>query len=98
MPKQTLTKVLAYDHFTTFQADEEEQANGGFQTFCGEITGEDEIYLTVISRISTFTYEEGGEQKPMGEANIHKILKSTIIKQVNAEIDWDEEQNEDEEP
>jgi hypothetical protein len=91
MTTLTLTKVLAYDHFTSFQADEEEQAKGCYQTFCGEITGDNEIYLTVTSRMSTFTYAEGGERKPGGEANIHKILKSTIIKRVDAEIEWEED-------
>ena len=91
MAKQILTKVKAYDHYTTFQTDIEDQAKECFLYFRGEIIGEDDVYLHVASRQAVFHYPNGAIESG-GEPYIHRIIKSTIVKRVDVEIEWDEEQ------
>lgn len=94
MPKQTLTKIKAYDHFTTFKPEVEDQATECFILFCGEVIREDDVYLHVASKTNAFNYPSG-ESVEGEEPFIHKIIKSTIIKRVDAEIEWDEDEEDE---
>jgi hypothetical protein len=77
----TLTKVKAYDHYSTYDGTK----TCYFQA-SGEIIGEDEIYLKI--RSTRIFYEEDKEP----EEEIINVIKSTIVKRVDVEFKWDEEE------
>lgn len=90
--KKTFTKVKCYDHFTTYKKEEDEQPVRCYQYFIGELMGEDDIYLFLRSERTVFEQKSGATRD--GEPTVHKVLKSTIIKRVNLELNWEEEKEE----
>jgi hypothetical protein len=82
-----MTRITAYDHYTTFNHATEEQSDKCVICFRGEVVDEDEIYVHVASKTATFYYPTGAVETG-GEPYFHKVLKSTIIKRMDVEMDW----------
>lgn len=88
MTTLTLTKIKAYDHFSS------EDNKGKHPKHCiiyytGELLEEDKLYLTLRTEYSLFKMEDGTFTKERHE-HLLRVLKNNIIKREDTTMEWDE--------
>lgn len=89
MTSLTLTKIKAYDHFTS-DDDSGKHPEQCIIYHIGEILEENDLYLSIRTEYSLFKMSDGTFTKARRE-NLARVIKKNIIKRKDVEMEWEED-------